>query len=704
VLVVLSLLTASGGCGAARTGPPAQEAAGPAEPVAESQLSEPHFVIVSPGLSDAKSHPWWLDERFVRYGRGYLLHQVYRQNEEAFGRCPLPRDEGCASFSIVTSRPSPDDDAWQYDFSKASSETITNHGPFVTSHDWVTFEGGRDAVYALRRGGGAIDRIDAQGKVTRLAQADAIPAWTELMVFEMPGRTFVAGTVDPRHPSWELVGPFDAQGAPLPSLSRALMPMAPMVRKWNSLPSARLEVSAQSAREAAERNGMALLGKAHAVSLPDEGEKQPWALVWLETVPPPFSWPLGKAYRTPARASKALHGCGIDDASRPLEDRSVEKRAHITRFEGTRVVGDSIAWAANLLEPLSFLVSFRVEKGAIVVTPPRPPPVLFKPSPLPRPLFDEEKPRKRPQSVFPDESLLAAAFDEDAGEGLVVLRDSHQRVLWRRFDAEGMLLEDLSPYDHPFSGEIDGVWRVGSRWFGLGRNTLIPLTDNRAPSVRTGPRPLAIYPEKDHFILLTIDGVNLRQQPVDGELNPVGEATLVAPLPREVRLDRFVVQRLKGEPPLVALTGKSDSPDVAWIQLKPGASWTTTPIAGDPQKTLPVFRHVHGDLVVAREQEPPTSLFWLRAGQSAQHEGSLLTRRPAAERAVDEVHGPLLGGAWRIPRRPGPPRHEAALGELEGCSFVLPTGPSTIVLACEERNEVDHPGIRVALRLLRHSP
>ncbi|RYE84429.1 MAG: hypothetical protein EOO75_18120, partial [Myxococcales bacterium] len=383
------------------------------------------------------------------FGRGTFLHRTYQVWGHSGQHCPVARAEGCGSFSLRSGAPAPAGPLWVSATAEApAADRLTERGPFAAPHAWVAFAGGRDAVYALRQGGKHIDRIDDQGAVTPFVSDDAMADWDELMVMEQPGHLFVIGMGPPprgRRPAdaasdeeptssgWQLAevtegGPGGARRlGPLTGL-----PMKP-VNPYRS--------SAQGARTASEDGKMASLGVPQVLLLPDEGaEKNRWAMVWLEVIAPPYSWAHGRPQRgvpltataPPKKKAGARHGCG-GPSSRTLDDRSVTKRAHVTRFAGARLLDDTVAWhGADVGDPLTLRLEAKVDGDQVVVAlPSRVRPKGAEAASPHGPGDDDEE-----LKLTHDEEVTALWFDPASGEGIVVVRDG-ERALFRLFDAKG---------------------------------------------------------------------------------------------------------------------------------------------------------------------------------------------------------------------------------------------------------------------------
>lgn len=715
-LLASSLLSAQpSGCTPATPAPPetppapAETAAPPAPPppTPPPRLTPLVFATelpADPGQGNTNSHG--RTNRFtLRYGRGEFTHTTYQRWGGDAPACPVQRAEGCGTFTISTTGKSPDEKAWNEGAPAPADEKRVERDPAPAPHDWVAFAPGRDAVYALRNEGKVIDRIDDQGKVTVFAQDEALARWGSLWVFEVGGRTLLAGAETGFRTAWHLAELLPAeQGAPRKLGPLTRLPMAP-------LPAFR--PNAQGARAAADSNGMALHGSPHAIPLADDGDKKNlWALVWLETVPPPFRWPAGKPHKTPA-PKKAKNGCG-GPPSRGLEDPSVEKRAHVTRFSGASVVDDTVAWATNDLNPYDFRLQFRVEGGKVTVDPL--PKATKKGAPqAPSPGFPRGR---RPGDsgelrLFPDETPVAAAFDENEGEGLLVLRDSLGKVVSRRFDAEGNYLGEAAVYPHDAMTPFEALSRVGKRWFALGSgNTpLINLTDGTPPtSVAEGHhQQLDLFTSEGKLFLLTYNERVFWLVPIDEQGRSMGPPVKLADAPEKMEHERFFVQHIKGSPPMLAAVGAAEDSalKLPWIWAKPGATWSTTEVKTD-ERVYPYgvqFRRIHGDLVATHEHRDKTTFTWVRAGQSRTQD--TIPHDPASiERPISNTSGPLFGAKLvRLPAAPGALVAEPDLESVrDECGYRLPTGPTTTVLVCTRAVDPIKPGVRVGLRVLHHEP
>lgn len=694
-------------------------------PPAPPRLSPLAFVMPAPtGGAEVPSRSGRVSKNTLRYGRGEFSLRTYARWGDGPMVCPLLRESGCSSFSISTTGKSPDEKAWLASGASVPlDQPVTQHGPLPAPQDWVDFAPGKDVVYALRRGGKAIDVIDDQGKVSTFAADEAMNKWSDLWITEVQGRVLVAGQQG-YGGDWQMAEALPPEGTAARKLGPLTrLPMAPL---------SEFRPNAQGARSASRANGMAMFGTPHIVALPDEGEsKSVWAMVWLETAPPPYGWPAGKPYKTPAPKKGAKHGCG-GPPSRGLDDRSVEKRAHITRFAGARLLEDTVAWATNDLDPYPFKLQYQVDGGKISVDKP----AKAKPS---RDPSSASHARRRyadnePLLLSVDEDVMAIAFDEASGEGAVLVRLAQDKAALRRFDAEARLVGEPAIYSHDLPYRVQTLARVGKSWVALGdgEKGFLNLTADQAPV----PAPqmhhelLDLFTEGGQAQLLSFREDNFWLTPIDEQGKATGEPTKIASSPPNLWGNRFFVQHVKGSPPMVAaLTDHRDfehtSAQVAWMWARPGATWTTTAVKASGNEGVRaydiVIRRVHGDLVAIHSPNGEGSFTWLGAGKSVPHaKGSLdsLGLEQSVGGASGSLLAPMLHGEEheptpsatassdlrRLPATPGEPVVEAGLDKLNGaCSHVLPTGPTTTVLACSQAADASVPGVRVGLRVLRHA-
>lgn len=645
-----------------------------------------------------------------RYGRGWFTHRTFTVWGGQLNVCPLQRDEGCGDFSLSTTGKSPNAAIWPAFESTPPPEVPPERGPLPSPQAWVHFAGGRDAIYALREGGGAIDRIDDQGKVSLLVSDEALKGWNSLWVAEYGARIFVAGMGPVRSGDeiklspWRLGEVIEGK----PDEPRKLSPLVELPMR----PISPERPNAQGARTASQENKQAMLGSPRLLPLPDEGaQKGRWAMAWLEIIPPPYEWPREKPQKganvSPKRAKKGKHDCG-GPASRPFDDASMTKRAHVTIFAGTSLQSDEVAWSASKLgDPTRFDLAPRLEQDQVVVAPPsskRPAATTASP------LFSESN--ESPE-LTRMEDPIAIRFDAASGEGLVVATDS-DLTRYRRFNAQGAPLGEPASTPHRLDNasfvHAQGQWLAMTTSYDH-RSELHNLSASTGPfRVPAGQGQHALLPAPQGAQYATVYLRKLTLTPVspDGKtgdpvpLEDLPEEFAAAENPEFVRLGGRTVLVLFVPPGRAARNSR-----IAWRTLEPEASWeqielpTTAPVHSYQRQ----LREVGSELVAVVSREDKRLLVWLGAKKVIETELPVreVDRFGAPVPVVQQ--GPLLGRGLRLTETPGAPAADPLLAGVEkNCRLSLSTGPRTMVLACAHGTDPTNPSVHAGLRLLRLPP
>lgn len=209
--------------------------------------------------------------------------------------------------------------------------------------------------------------------------------------------------------------------------------------------------------------GQAILaGDVFPVALQDDTTAGAWAMVWLEAIPPG---------RRITSSLGSRNGCG--HPSRSLSDPSVDKKLHITRFQGVSQTSDKVVlrtrkFSIGSVEATPAGVEINgttydrqgKKTGAVRPTPAAPAVASVEQGEL----FWKTEQGQIPWSA--DEEPLGAEFDAASGQGVVLVRAS-ERLFFRRFDAQGRLLGEAMLHPHrPPRGPVR-LARAGARWLVL---------------------------------------------------------------------------------------------------------------------------------------------------------------------------------------------------------------------------------------------
>ncbi len=680
--------------------PPAPPPEPPPPPPAPPRLSDLSFFFDKPEEAPP-SRDGRIHIQSTRYGRGSLALRTIRRWKDSPPSCPLRLAGPCQTFSISSTGRSPDEAAW------LRGEVVeegkgSEQGPFPAPHEWIDFSGGREAIFALRKDGHVIDRIDDQGKVTVFAQDPSPQEWRQIQIHEIGSRVILLRqrSASFEDSYWEIAELLPAEGdAPRKPGPGSKLPMAPIHEG---------RPSAQGARAAVQLNGMAMFGSPSIVRLDDQKD---WAMVWMEVVPPPYRWPAGKPQAAPKAPAKkgAKNGCG-GPPSRGLDDRSVTKRAHVTRFSGASLVEDTVAWATSDLDVYSHELKFKVADGKVTVDPP---PKASKPIPPSRGRVRRFFGEYEDLELSPAETIFHAAFDPEANEGLALVGVG-EKLYTRAFDADGkwlggaVLYKDPDPIPYRFLS----LARLGSRWFALTRETdhpILNVTDSlKIENPVPGETPLFLHQQGGKLRLVTAKEDSLVEHALDEQGKPEGDPIQLGAIPSGVYPHNLRFHRAAGGPPMVAGFQEAGMNNILvnWRLLKPDAPWTKVDPYPDGKGAFYGFglRAVHGDLVAVYHEAPRAHFTWLKAGKTV----SIDQDKDFPGGSHEEIaQGAILvlpqgGSASVLPEAPGSPVVEPALASIEReCSFTLPTRPDTLVLLCAQPVDDKKPGFRAGLRVYR---
>lgn len=439
--LVASLGLAASQCGPLATAPsPGSTRTGlaPAPAAAERQVSvSPLVPLLPPGPTTLSSA---YRERFslIFYGRGTFFFHDYLNPRKA-PPCPIV-SEGCSVFSVSSSGSSPDESDWIAGKNRPTNQQEAGLKKLSTTSRWGLFAGGRDAIFALRDNRKTLDRIDDQGQISLFVQSKWEVARDWFEVIEVGQRTLFLGA--------QGRAPLQLVEAEPSGAGRTMGDIVPLPMGFlpDRLPNFPFEATTREAREMTDRGLLVMVGRPRKFRLADSDKiKDHWAMAWLEVAPSPLGGPRG----APAE-------------SRSLDDASVEKKAHLTSFSGTKMLQDEVLWSTRQLDPYSFEMSSiaRVDQGKITVLHPPAGPLL------PRGRPDAAPDPTRPLAVVADEEVLGAAFDALSGEGAAVVR-SGERALSLRFDGAGHPVGEPVPFVGRLDGHALSLVKTQGGWLAL---------------------------------------------------------------------------------------------------------------------------------------------------------------------------------------------------------------------------------------------
>lgn len=601
--------------------------------------------------------------------------------------------EFCGLFSISTTGASPPDGGWAALPEPAGAE---RSGFLPAPAAWTHLSPGRDGVYAFAAQSGKIQRIDDRGKVALFVEDPVLESATAAHVFEAGGGVKVLFVSEGFETSLADVIPGDDRKPG--HLGPRVSPEMALIPPWRQ--------SAQGVRQIAEGKKMPLIGTPTAVSLP--GERDAWTLVWAEGVAPPFHWPKDKPFKSKSKRG-AKNECG-GPGSRPLTDRSVEKRLHLTRFQGLSQVSDVVVKSTNDFEEVRSVVAVPTERGIELDG------VTYD-------LKGKEVARRaRPRPVAPasfdlaiDEGPISLAYDRGGQQGLVVLR-SGKEVWSRRFDASGGFVGEAVRFPENEELDLREPVRIDGRWYAIEgfKTRLISLEDGRSFPLQGKVTPMGLVAQgPGKALVLTRTGEALRGEVVDlrsgsvsppfslpsGEHNLLSALLLSAAPPEPARI--VVLRHEKGSQQPIS---------VEQAPLMEGAAWTTLwKIDPDIPGNFFGFQEVPGDILAVFASRDRTTLRWLRAGKTAILEGWDLFKLPGFGAIQAHQHGALLvaraeekKAQWvLLPDAPGAPLLGDSSPELlAGCGRGVRTRADRVVVLCGEGGPVEKPAHRIGLRVL----
>lgn len=538
---------------------------------------------------------------------------------------------------------------------------------------WLDLSSGKSHVFGLRvsKEGSHLDAIDADGKAATFLDAPGVRL-ARARVLELATRTVLVGESEGRPATLRVFGIETAGGKGRLTEERRLKYAVTLPRPGGTL-------GAQRAREAAASGDRALWPPYRVVPLLDDAGKETdgWALVAVEVVAPPPTWPEGK----PHLRRGAKDGCG--KMSRPLSDVSVDKRIHVVRFEGTTLVSDRVVRSD---------VKKDNDKDALLVAP-KPGGALEIDGRL---HGSDDKPKGKaghaepprapvvPGTESPTAPLTAVAagmgYDPDAKEGLYVFSVGLDLAAVR-FDDEG------KPRGEAFlAGRSGTPHHVGGDWIvtdAFGVSYLTGLHEGRVLEHRGPSFARASVASKDriHFFFDGEPGTFVHL-----ELD-AAKATFTQPevVKRSEEHPTWVTAAVlvDGRPALLE-AGRSG----VFLTGLDGKSHLVTDLAED--KRLTIRAAWGGPVVVASTAKDAVGIWPLtkRTGPlPAPNEDDFM---PFGWRGGEILLGPEPGAELTSP--------EVAKAVAEGCGVAAPTGPRRWVLGCVSATDPVRVGKSVVLR------
>jgi hypothetical protein len=702
-LLVSAALPALSGCSAAP--PPA--VAPPIEPVSSAPPPAPPPAPSVPlGLGpvnrlspedaplapSTRSFPGFQAQRAF-FGRGSFVALSMPGWSRAPNNCPiLDTKDLCSVFTLTVTDQDPADERWRTGEAPSRSVARTISAPVPAA--WAAFSGGHDAIYAFPGSApNTIDQINDKGEVRPFLVSDTVAEWARLAVVEVGERRFVIGHSD---------------SAPL-QVAEALPDGSDRPRKLGTptelgmAPVPGYRKSAQGARQIEETKKRPMYGPLVAVpTRDDKAARDGWALVWVEALPPPFGWPADKPYKRRGR-----HDCGGGPTSRSLSVKSVEKRFHVTRFDGTRQVSDRVVLSSQTFdEDFSPFLVRGTDKGVELNG------VTYDRGGKSVETREPKAPERKPEVMAPDEQVLATAFDPASNRGAVVFW-SGDRAFWRTFDGQGkptnkatalagdpskgFALYDGSPV---LSASAGGWWLsdlAEAQLLSLDRGTLAAAPPNWV---------VGFFPGGDTPSAFQVDNGLLSRRRFDPKTGVFAEQTEPVETQRTDFPSATPVLGANSEPSFVAVQPAKEGSPMTLIRLTPSSGqWSEIP--GSIPEEIGSFRQftlhqVWGDVVLWAEGAEGFAATWLRAGKTRVYpnKGAEGAANVVGELPRGGLFGPLVRrGASMLPSRPGALIETPELEEIgQRCEYLMPTAPGTLTLLCTEALFKDKAGTRVGIQ------
>jgi hypothetical protein len=721
------------GCGAA---PPPEPVAAPPEPPPPPVVFAP--VKKTPDLSDPPDAKPGLGAfvplvpvsaatevvlpadpgQIVAFGKGVMQH-VSLATPPGFGAGCLIADHpgGCTFLRFAPWKKARDRAQWDH---VAHENDVGAWSAFMPAGDWGNLSPGKDVVYALRREGTlAIDTVDEKGKITSIFDGANAPPLFDVRLVETATGLLAIGTDG------------DTQSLASVALKRkdggsfGVGPSKPLKIVMTGD-----EGSAQQARWIMDNKQRAGYGTWDVLPGIDEkgNPDKVVYMAWTEASPPAKYAPRGVVKKGGHGGAK--HGCG-GRPSRPLFDVSVEKKTHLTVLgDDGHIVGDHVIpiEAPTDAPPNLGLVAVPggVEVNGVPFSKDGKPKGAAKPK-------SPEPPMTPPPVLGPVlQKLESAQFDPKSGEGIVVYSEKDdQRAV--RFDARGNPIGGSIDITNRLQAEQKGRFslaRAGDSWVALepagdavvvvdgmsaGKRIAIasdrswvlpkspawvlPADDTHVTVVRFVPLPKTYLLEigvgdpslSRGLMLSTVDVENGTSTPWS-LANGWFSGETVTPRLTDIS---FVARAQDGGLMLVGHGSKGDGGTMRLIRRNPDGSWAAPTLLGEGSDVRWVAPHrVWGDVVALLGGSHAVAT-WLESGKTLPVDGN-----PGRE-----ARGPLVGtGGFALPSTPAAlVALPAEVAKLAGsCPIAYPTGPSRVVMICDEPVDPTRPSARVGLRTIRY--
>jgi hypothetical protein len=392
----------------------------------------------------------------------------------------------------------------------------------------------------------------------------------------------------------------------------------------------------------------------------------------------------------------------------------VQKRAHVTRFNGASLVADQVAWSSSDLDPYDYVLKFRQENGEIKLDapPPKRSPATHVPE-TPPTLADVAR-LQRKLELSPHEIPIMLAFDPQSQEGLASVLVGETTHL-RRFDAAGKWIGAPLPSIPNNALPIAALAHHGGQWFGMidGAHKLRNLT--KAISFDLPPsgwRPADLHVRDGSLHVISPNDTELLDQKVTTDGVAVGDPISLGTVPAGTYPSAVQVFHPAGLPPMLVVgsTGSEEDTALHWRPVTVGARWKKiNPFHGKfRDANLLKFREIHGDVVAVYTNEKRTTVTWLNAGKQEQFdapdgledEGGLRDLNLTSYLSSAEGKAPSF-----LPAEPGAPVVVEGLGAVEKeCNAAVSTAPGVVVFLCAQALDEKKPGFRAGLRVLKMAP
>lgn len=656
----------------------------------------------------------------VAFGKGVMQHvSLTAPAGYGAGACLIAGEHpnGCTFLRFAPWKKARERAQWDH---IAHENDVGTWSGFMPAGDWGNLSPGKDVIYALRREGSmAIDTVDEKGKITPIFDGANAPNLFDVRLVETASGLLAIGT-DADNQGLASVGLKRKDGGSF-TVGRATPLKVVMTGD---------DGTAQQARWFIDNKLRAGYGTWDVLAgIDDKGNPDKVVyMAWTEATPPAKYAPRGVTKKGGHGGAK--HGCG-GRPSRPLFDVSVEKKTHLTVIgDDGHLVGDHvIAIEAPSDAPPNLgivAVPGGVEVNGVAFSKDGKPKGAAKPK--------TPEPAMTPPPVLGPvlQKLEGAQFDPRSGEGIVLYSEKDdQRAV--RFDARGNPVGGTIDITNRLQIEHNGrahLARAGDSWVALetggdavvvvdGMNAgkriaiasdrswvlprspawVLPSDDTHVTVVRFVPLPKTYLLEigvgdpslSRGLMLSTVDVEN-------GTSTPWSLATgwfageSVTPRLNDIA---FVARAQDGGLMLVGHGSKGDGGTARLVRRNPDGSWTAPTLLGEGSDVRWITPHrVWGD-VVALLGGGHNVATWLEGGKTLPIDGN-----PGRE-----TRGPLLAnGASVLPAAAGAPvALPPEVAKLsKSCPMAFPTGPSRVVMICDEPVDDARPSARVGLRTVRY--